>query len=58
MTSARLQTAIPVIELLHTYALDSTATGISNVRYRGGTVSSQTSTILSHRIINSEITDV
>jgi len=58
MTSARFEAAIPVIDLLHIYALDGTATGIDNVTYRGGTVSSQTSTILSNRIINSEITVV
>jgi hypothetical protein len=58
MTSARFEPAIPVIELLQIYALVGTATGIGNITYRRGIASPQTSTILSNRIINSEITDV
>jgi hypothetical protein len=55
MASTRFEPAIPVIELLQIYALDCTTTGICNVTNRGETVSPQTSTILSNRIINSEI---
>jgi len=58
MTSARFAPAFPITDFLHIYALDGTATGIGNVTYKGGTVSSQNSTILSNRIINSEVTDV
>jgi hypothetical protein len=58
LTSARFEPAIPVIDLLQIYAVDDTVTVTDNVTYRGGTVAPQTSTVLSKRIINSEITDV